>query len=91
MKRAKQNFNTNKTNVYQIDDIWSLDIINLRVYGVENNKVYRNVLVVNDNFSKIGWTVAIRNNSAITMKDSFENILLNSKRKPNLNESDRAK
>ena len=37
-KRAKQNFNTYKTNNYQIDDIWSADILDSKEYGVENNK-----------------------------------------------------
>ena len=90
-KGVEQNYNTNKTNVYQIDDIWCLDIIDSKNYGVENNKGYRFVLVVTDNFSKFGWTVAIRNKNAITIKDFFGNIPISSKRKPNYIESDRGK
>ena len=48
-------------------------------------------MVVIDNFSKFGWTVPLKNKSAQTIKDSFEIILINSKRKPNLIESDRGK
>ena len=87
----KKNFDTNKTDVYYIDDVWSLDILDLRDYGVENNRGYRYVFVITDNFSKFGWTVPIKNKNAQTIKDSFENILINSKRKPNLIESDRGK
>ena len=90
-KPPKKNYTTNKTNVYHIDDIWSLDILDLKDYGPENNKGYRYVLVVIDNFSKFGFTIPLKNKNAITIKDSFENILINSKIKPNLIESDRSK
>ena len=90
-KPPKRNYNTNKTDVYHIDDIWSLDILDLKDYGPENNRGYRYVLVVIDNFSKFGWTIPLKNKNAQTIKDSFENILINSKRSPNLIESDRGK
>ena len=90
-KPPKKNYITNKTDVYYIDDIWSLDILDLKDYGSENNRKYRYVLVVIDNFSKYGWTVPLKNKYAQTIKDSFENILISSKRKPNLIESDRGK
>ena len=90
-KPPKKNYDTNKTEVYHIDDIWSLDILDLKDYGPENNRGYRYVLVIIDNFSKYGWTIPLKNKNAQTIKDSFENILINSKRKPNLIESDRGK
>ena len=90
-KPSKKNYDTNKTDVYYIDDIWSLDILDLKDYGSENNRGYRYVLVIIDNFSKYGWTIPLKNKNAQTIKDSFENILLGSKRKPNLIESDRGK
>ena len=87
-KPPKKNYDTNKTDVYYIDDIWSLDILDLKDYEPENNRGYRYVLVIIDNFSKFGWTVPLKNKNAQTLKYSFENILINSKRKPNLIESD---
>ena len=90
-KPPKKYHPTNKTDVYFIDDIWSLDILDLKDYGPENNRGYRYVLVTIDNFSKFGWTIPLKNKNAQTIKDSFENILTNSKRKPNLVESDRGK
>ena len=90
-KPPKKYYPTNKTDVYHIDDTWSLDILDLKDYGVENNRGYRYVLVVPDNFSKFGWTVPLKNKNAQTIKDSFENILMSSKRSPNLIESDRGK
>ena len=90
-KPPKKYYPTNKTDVYYIDDIWSLDILDLKDYGPKNNRGYRYVLVTIDNFSIFGWTVPLKNKIAQTMKDSFENILTNSRRKPNLIETDRGK
>ena len=90
-KPPKKYYPTNKTDVYHIDDTWSLDILDLKDYGPENNRGYSYVLVNIDNFSKFGWTIPLKNKNAQTIKNSFENILTNSKRKPNLVESDRGK
>ena len=81
-KPPKKYYPTNKTDVYHIDDTWSLDILDLKDYGPENNRGYRYVLVAIDNFSKFGWTSPLKNKNSQTIKDSFENILINSKRSP---------
>ena len=90
-KPPKKYYATNKTDVYYIDDTWSLDILDLKDYGPENNRGYRYILVIIDNFSKFGWTIPLKNKNAQTIKDSFENILISSKRKPNLIETDRGR
>ena len=90
-KALKKNYVTNKADVYHIDDIWSSDILDLKGCGPENNRGYRYVLVIIDSFSKFGWTVPLKNKNDQTIRDSFENILIISKRKPNLIESDRGK
>ena len=48
----KKKYPTNKTNVYHIDDMWSLDTLDLKDNGPENIRGYRYVLVVVDNFTK---------------------------------------
>ena len=58
-KAPKKNYDKNKTDVYHIDDTWSLDILDLKDYGPENNRNYRYVLVVIDNFSNFGWTIPL--------------------------------
>ena len=90
-KGPKRNYATNKTDVYHIDDTWSLDILDLKDYVPENNRGYRYVIVIIDNFSEFGWTFPLKNKNTQTIKDSFETILIGSKRKPNLIESDRGK
>ena len=84
-KPPKRNYATNKTDVYFIDDIWSLDILDLKDYGPKNNRGYRYVLVIIDNFSKYGWTKPLKNKNAQTIKDSFENILFKFKKIPQFN------
>ena len=46
----KKNYATIKTDVHHVDDTWSLDVLDLKDYGPENNKNYRYVLVIIDNF-----------------------------------------
>ena len=88
-KPSKRNYPTNKTDVYHIDDIWSLDKSHLKGYGHEKNRGYRYVLVIIDNLSKFGWTTPFKNENAQKIKESSENYLIKSKRKPNLIENDR--
>ena len=87
-KVPKRNYPTNNTDVYYIDENWSLDFLDLKDYGPKNNRGYKYILVIIDNFSKYGWTTPLKNKSAQTIKDSIENILMNSKRSPNLIETD---
>ena len=90
-KPAKKIYPTNKIIVKSINDTWSADLLDLIDYGVKNNRGYRYTLVVIDNFSKYGWTIPLKNKYASTIKDSFEQIITNSKRKPNLIEANDGK
>ena len=49
-KGAKRNYNTNKPEVFYIDDSWSLDILDFKDCGPENIRGYRFLLVNTDNF-----------------------------------------
>ena len=79
-KTPKKNCDTIKTDVYYVDEIWSLVNLDLKVYGPGNNRRYRYVLVIIYNFSKFGWTIPLKNKSAQTLKGSFENIIISSKK-----------
>ena len=59
-KGPEKKYVTNKTDVYHIDDVWSLDILDPKDYGPKNNRAYRYVLVIKDNFSKFGWTKPLK-------------------------------
>ena len=86
-KPPRKSYPTNKTDVYHIDDVWSLDRIDHNHYGHENNRGCKNVLVIMDNFSKFDWRKPLKSKNAQT-KGSFENVLTSSKRKPDLVETD---
>ena len=78
-KPPKKKYITNQTDVCHIDDIWILDILDLKVYGPEINRNYWCILVFTDKISWFACTLAIRNKNAITIKDSFERIIESSK------------
>ena len=59
-KPPKKNDNTNKTDVYQFDDIWSLHILDSKDYGHENLKGYGYILVVIDNLSNYGFSLEVK-------------------------------
>ena len=63
-KPLNRKYSTNKTDVCHIDDIWSLDILDLKDDGSKINRWYRYVLVIIDNFSKYGSTVPPKNKKA---------------------------
>ena len=57
----KKNYVTNKTNVYHIDDVWFLVILDLNDYDPEYNRGDRYILVIFENFSKFAWTIHLKN------------------------------
>ena len=87
-KGPKRNYSTNKADVYHIDDIWSLDILDLKDYGPENNRGYRYVSVIIDNLSKFGWAVHLKK-MLKQLKTLLKYNSINSQKKPKLNEKDR--
>ena len=56
-------------------------------YGTKNNKGYRFILVVIDNFSKFGWTIPLMSKYAQSITDSFSQIVESTKRHPKLLET----
>ena len=87
-KPPKKNYPTNKTIIKSIDDTWSSDLLDMNDYGIKNNKGYRCILVVIDNFSKFGWTIPVKNKYAQSITDAFSQIIKTSRRKPNLETDD---
>ena len=59
-KPPKRNYAINKTDVHHIDDLWSLDVLDLKNHGAKKNKDCGQVLFVIGNFSEFGWTVPLK-------------------------------
>ena len=80
---------TNKIVYNNIDEIWSIDLADMSDYKISDNKSYRYIFIVIDNFSKYLWAIPLKNKYSQTITNEFSNILTTSKRKPLRIESDR--
>ena len=88
-KPPKKNYPTNKIVYNHIDEIWSIDLADMVDYKTSNNKGFRYIFVIIDNYSKHLWTIPLKNKYSQTITNEFSNILTKSKRKPLKIESDR--
>ena len=88
-KAPKKNYETNKITYNYIDEIWSIDLADFSDYKISNNKGYRYIFIIIDNFSKYLWAIPLKNKFSQTITNEFSNILTTSKRKPLKLESDR--
>ena len=88
-KAPKRNYPTNKIIYNHIDEIWSIDLADMIDYKISNNKDFRYIFIVIDNFSKYLWAIPLKNKYSQTITNEFSNILTKSKRKPLKLESDR--
>ena len=85
----RKNYPTNKIVYNHIDEIWSIDLADMVDYKVSNNKGFRYIFIIIDNYSKYLWAIPLKNKYSQTITNEFSNILSTSKRKPNKIESDR--
>ena len=67
----------------------SIDLADMIDYKISNNKGYRYIFIIIDNFSKYLWAIPLKNKYSQTITKEFSNILTTSKRKPIKLESDR--
>ena len=88
-KPPRKNYPTNKIVYNSIDEIWSIDLADFSDYKTSNNKGFRYIFIVIDNFSKNLWAIPLKNKYSQTITNEFSNILTTSKRSPLKLESDR--
>ena len=88
-KPPRKNYPTNKIIYNHIDEVWSIDLADMIDYKISNNKGFRYIFIVIDNFSKYLWGIPLKNKYSQTITNEFSNILTKSKRKPLKLESDR--
>ena len=72
-----------------IDETWSIDLADMVDYKTSNNKRFRNIFVITDNFSKFLWCIPLKNKNSQSAINEFSNIFTTSKLKPLKIESDR--
>ena len=88
-KPPRKNYPTNKMVYNHIDEIWSIDLADFSDYKTSNNKGFRYIFIIIDNFSKYLFAIPLKNKYSQTITNEFSNILATSKRKPLKIESDR--
>ena len=88
-KPPRKNYETNEIVYNHNDEIWSIDLADMIDYKISNNKGFRYIFVVIDDFSKYLWAAPLKNKYSQTITNEFSNILTTSKRKPLKIESDR--
>ena len=88
-KPPKRKYLTNKILYNHVDEIWSIDLADMIDYKISNNKAFRYIFVIIDNYSKCLWAIPLKNKYSQTITNEFSNILTTSKRKPIKIESDR--
>ena len=87
-KPPRKNYPTIKIVYNSIDEIWSTDLADFSDYKTSNNKTYRYIFFIIDNYSKYLWALPLENKYSKAITDEFSNILTKSKRKPLKTESD---
>ena len=88
-KPPRKKYPTNKVIYNHIDEIWSIDLADMIDYKISNNKGFRYIFVIIDNYSKYLWAIPLGNKYSQTITNEFSNIVTTSKRKPLKIESDR--
>ena len=73
-----------KRKVYSTfkDNIWGADLADMQLIS-KCNKAFRFLLCVIDIFSKNSWVVPLKDKKGVSIFNAFQNILDDSKRKPN--------
>ena len=63
-KPPMRSYPTKKILYNHIDEIWSIDLADTIHYKISNNKGYRYIFVVIDNFSKFLWCIPLKNKNS---------------------------
>ena len=76
-KAPKKNYETNKITYNYIDEIWSINLADFSEYKISNNKGYRYIFIIIDNFSKYLWAIPLKNkySQTITLIFKYNNNL----------------
>lgn len=81
-------FQRNHYKIFNIDDLWEIDLCDLSMYKTDNDG-FRYLLTVIDVFSKYAFVKCLRTKTANEVLLNFKNILDESQRKPKVIQCDR--
>ena len=76
----KKNYETNKIIYNLIDEIWSIDLADMIDYRISNNKGFRYIFVIIDNYRKYLWATTIPSYRINYLPERYnQNLLLPTK------------
>lgn len=73
-KPARRNYVRRHVDIRALDETWQADLVEMIPYSREN-KGYKYLLTVIDNFSKFAWAVPVKSKSAQDVTAAMESIL----------------
>ncbi len=73
-KPARRNYPRRKYDIRDIDETWQADLVEMQPYSKEN-KGYRYLLTVIDNFSKYAWAVPVKQKTGKDVTEAMHSIL----------------
>ena len=65
-----KNYPTNRIVYNHIDEIWSIDLADMIDYKISNNKGFRYIFIVIDNFSKYLWAIPLKKTVKLSQTNS---------------------
>ena len=78
---VKRKFKRRRVISYDVDDIWSCDLVEMQEWS-KQNKGYRYMLNVIDVHSKYAWSIPLKDKTGKTVLDAFKQIVHSSGRTP---------
>jgi transposase InsO family protein len=78
---VKRKFQRRRVVSYEVDDVWSCDLVEMQEWSKEN-KDFRYLLNIVDVYSKFAWSVPLLDKKSHTVLEAFKKIVKTSGRKP---------
>jgi hypothetical protein len=73
-KEYRKPTNFLKIKVFNKDDIWGADLVEMPTNVDNNVNKYKYILTIIDLYTKYAWAVPLKNKTANTVKNAFENV-----------------
>ena len=80
-KPIKRKFQRRHVDVFEIDDVWGADLVDMREW-IKQNKGFKYMLNVIDVFSKYAWSIPMKDKTGKTTLEAFRKIAQDSRRIP---------
>ena len=81
-KHFRKKFQRRKVIANDVDDIWSIDLVEMPKEWINDNNGYKYILNVVDVFSKYAWSIELKNKNARDMVYAFK-VIFSQGRLPN--------